>query len=444
MSTKRDKLGLFDSTHLLVGGMIGSAIFSLSGITILQAGPAAILSWILSAVILLAYGLQTAELASLYPQSGGVFAFPAYLLGKTREQGRLWGWISAWAYLFGCIAGAAFSAIYIGIYLGVAFPALASWQVPLGVGAVVICGLLNFAKFQLTGRANTLLTAFLVLTLLLFVAAVFLSGEWDATSFAPFFTQGSDGVAGFLDALPLAMVAYGAIVSLSFLVGEVRVPNRTVPKAMVIAMSVVLVLYLAVLIATLGLVSARYLQDNVALQYIPLYAAASFLPSMAFLPPLISVSAVLALLTTMIVTMALAAHTLRTCADNGILPAFLARTGKTSGAPFSSTLTIVLLVGVFAAIPRLTDILINFGALCNVIVVAIVCVTVLVARVRFSERAEGRFRAPGGRALPIVTLAVLVASYVPGILQGGWRLWAVTVAYYVVGMLLYHFRRPLE
>ncbi len=133
MATKQKKLGTFDSIHLLIGGgMIGSAIFSLSGMTILSAGPSAIISWVLGALILLAYGLQTAELASRYPpQSGGVFAFPALLLGKTREQGNLWGgWISAWAYLFGCIAGAAFSAIYIGIYLSVAFPIMGSWQVP--------------------------------------------------------------------------------------------------------------------------------------------------------------------------------------------------------------------------------------------------------------------------------------------------------------------------
>ncbi|NCC66349.1 MAG: amino acid permease, partial [Spirochaetia bacterium] len=106
MGKEQRKLGLFDSVHLLVGGMIGSAIFSLSGLTILSAGPAALISWVLGALILLAYGLQTAELASKYPQSGGVFTFPALLLGKNREQGRLWGWISAWAYLFGCIAGA--------------------------------------------------------------------------------------------------------------------------------------------------------------------------------------------------------------------------------------------------------------------------------------------------------------------------------------------------
>ncbi len=64
MSSKNSKLGLFDSVYLLVGEMIGSAIFSLSGITILQAG-----------LILLAYGLQTVEFGFRFQQCGGIFNF---------------------------------------------------------------------------------------------------------------------------------------------------------------------------------------------------------------------------------------------------------------------------------------------------------------------------------------------------------------------------------
>ncbi|MGE4585649.1 MAG: APC family permease [Sphaerochaeta sp.] len=435
------KLGTFDSVHLLVGGMIGSAIFSLSGLTIYLAGPASILSWILGALILFAYGLQTAELASRYPHSGGVFTFPALLLGKTREQGKLWGWISAWAYLFGCIAGAAFSAIYIGIYLSVAFPFFSTLQVPLALIAVLFSGILNGLRFRITGRTTTFLTLFLAGTLIVYAAAVFTGGSWNPALFKPFFSQGSGGATGFFDALPLAMVAYGAIVALSFLVGEVENPNKTIPKAMAIAMAVVLVLYLFVLVATLGLVSSGYLEANAGMRYIPLYAAASFVPSLSFLTPLISISAVLALLTTMIVTMALAARTLQASSENGVLAPFLAKENAKSGAAIPATIVITLVTGFFSAIPQLTNLLINLGALCNVIVVAIVCLTVLAERKQHPTLEQGYFRAPGGKALPLITLVVLVATYIPGVLQGGWQLWAATALYYVIGMVLYVLRR---
>ncbi len=439
MDVKQKKLGTFDSVYLLVGGMIGSAIFSLSGMTILAAGPAAILSWFLGAMILFAYGLQTAELASRYPQSGGVFTFPALLLGRNREEGKLWGWISAWAYLFGCIAGAAFSAIYIGIYLGVAFPVLASLQVPLAIVATLLAGVLNILRFRVTGRTTTLLSLFLITTLGLFAAAVFLSGSWDVSKFSPFFSQGSGGPTGFLDALPLAMVAYGSIVALSFLVGEVENPNKTVPKAMAIAMAIVLSLYLVVLLATLGIVDAGYLLENEGMRYIPLYAAASFLPGLGFLTPLISISAVLALVTTMIVTMALAAHTLQATAEKNALPAILAKKHRKSEAPVTATVVVVLVTGFFASLPQLTNLLINLGALCNVIVVAIVCLTVLASRKKHPQE-PGYFHAPGSKLLPIITLVLLVATYIPSILQGGWQLWVATAVYYLIGLLFFRRR----
>ncbi|NCC14712.1 MAG: APC family permease, partial [Spirochaetia bacterium] len=335
------------------------------------------------------------------------------------------------------MAGASFSAIYIGIYLGVAFPVFSSMQVPLALLAVLFSGFLNMLRFRITGKTTTFLTLFLGLTLLLFVFSVFGSGRWDASLLMPFFTQGSGGATGFLDALPLAMVAYGAIVALSFLVGEVEKPHRTVPKAMAIAMAVVLVLYLLVLVATLGLVSSSYLQENVGMQYIPLYAAASFLPGLPFLPALISISALLALVTTMIVTMALAAHTLQACAGNGILPHFLAKESKKTGSPIGATVVVVVVTGFFSAIPQLTNILINLGALCNVIVVAIVCLTVLSSRTQHPELGENSFKAPGGKVLPILTLGVLVATYIPSVLGGGWQLWVATLVYYVIGMAFY-------
>ncbi len=442
VAAKQKKLGTFDSIYLLAGGMIGSAIFSLSGMTILSAGPSAILSWILGAMILFAYGLQTAELASRYPQSGGVFTFPSLLLGRNQKEGNLWGFVSAWAYLFGCIAGASFSAIYIGIYLGVAFPALASLQVPLALAATFIAGVLNILRFRVTGRATTLLTLFLITTLGLFAVAVFSSGAWDVSKFSPFFRQGSGGPTGFLDALPLAMVAYGAVVALSFLVGEVENPNKTIPRAMAIAMAIVLSLYLVVLIATLGIVDAAYLSENEGMRYIPLYAAASFLPGLGFLTPLISISAVLALVTTMIVTIALAAHTLQATAENKALSSYLAKKHKKNDAPLVATIVIVLVTGFFASLPQLTNLLINLGALCNVIVVAIVCLSVLASRKKYPDKEPGKFYAPGSKILPIITLAILVATYIPSILQGGWQLWVATAVYYILGFLF--FRRKGE
>jgi len=437
LNNEKGKLGLLDSSTILIGGMIGSAIFSLSGVTILNAGPASILSWIIAAVILFAYGLQTAELSTIYPHSGGIFVFPAKSLGKNEKQGRLWGWISAWAYLFGCWAGAAFSAIYVSIYLGVAFPTFGKYQIQIAIATVVICGILNLINMAITGKANTILTFGLAATMIIFIVVALFSGQWDASMLTPFFSQGAEGTWGFMGAIPIAMVAYGSIVALSFMVGEIKDPSKTVPKAMTIAMLVVVTLYVLVMVAVLGLVSSEFLQNNQGMAYIPLYAAAfTKLTAIPWLTKLISISAVLALVTTILVVMALAARALQASAEGGILPKFLAKNNKKTGVPVNAQIVVILIVGAIAAFPKFTNLIVNLGSLCNAMVVAIVCLTIVAARKRNPSVTNG-FRAPGGNILPIITFIVIIVAYIPGILSGGWQLWAWTAGYYLIGMILY-------
>lgn len=438
-NNQNGKLGLLDSSTILIGGMIGSAIFSLSGMTILNAGPASILSWIIAAVILFAYGLQTAELSTIYPQSGGIFVFPAKSLGSNEKQGRLWGWVSTWAYLFGCWAGAAFSAIYVGIYLGVGFPAFNNYQVLLAILAVVFCGILNIVNISVTGKANTALTFGLAATMIVFILIALFSGKWDAAMFTPFFSQGAEGTWGFMSVIPIAMVAYGSIVAVSFMVGEIKDPGKTVPKAMTIAMVVVVILYVLVMVSVLGLVSSQFLQKNPGMAFIPLYAAAfTKLTAIPWLAKLISISAVLALITTILVVMALAARALQASANSGILPKFLAKNSEKTGVPVNAQIVVILVVGVIASFPGFTNLIVNLGSLCNAFVVAIVCLTIVAARKK-NPSVPGRFKAPGGNALPILTFIVIIAAYIPGILKGGWQLWAWTAGYFLVGMIIYFF-----
>ncbi len=108
-------LGLTTCVTMIVGGMIGSAIFSLTGLTIYNAGPSAIFSWAIAAAIMLCYGLIVAELATIYPKSGGVFVFPSKALGKKKVP-ELFGADINMGYINANIVAVAFAAIYVGTY----------------------------------------------------------------------------------------------------------------------------------------------------------------------------------------------------------------------------------------------------------------------------------------------------------------------------------------
>ncbi len=429
-------LGLFACVTMIVGGMIGSAIFSLSGLTIFQAGPSAVLTWIIAAVIMLIYGLIVAELATIFPKSGGVFVFPSKALGKTEKEGALWGWISTWGYINANIVAVAFAAIYVSIYLGVGFPVFSNFQIPLAIGSILFCLILNAIKFSTAGKINNILVLGLLIALATYVIISFTSGKWDAEMLTPFFSQGAGGPTGFMGVVPTAMVGYGSIVAIAFMASEVKNPNKNIPKSVLIAMSIVVCVYALIVFSTVGLISAQLLTDNPFMRFIPLFAAASTaLTTYPWLAQLISIAAVLALLTTMLVVLALTGRAIKASADKELLPKVFASNSK-SGVPLFATSVIAVIAAVVACFPSLTQTIVSFGALFGAVTFTINIISLLQARKKFPQPA-GSFKAPGGTILPLIALALLIICYLADILNGGWILWVWTLGWYAVALLIF-------
>jgi amino acid transporter len=273
-----------------------------------------------------------------------------------------------------------------------------------------------------------------------FLITAFTSGAWDSSLFTPFFSQGAGGAGGFLQATPVAMVAYGTIVAAAFIVSEVKNPQRNIPASMLIALGIVMTLYILVIIATVGLVSAAFLEENPGMRYIPLYAACfTKLGAFPWLAKVVSVSAVLALLTTALVVMALTTRAVRAVSEAGLLPAWLSKSAK-SGSPIPATILTAALSGIVACFPQFTNLIVNYGALFATITIVVNCVSLLCARKK-DKNPSHTFRAPLGSFLPVATMVVLVLCYIPGIRTGGWQMWVYTAASYIVGFIIFALRR---
>ncbi len=429
-------LGLLACVTIIVGGMIGSAIFSLSGLTIFIAGPSAIVSWFIAATIMLIYGLCVAELATIFPKSGGVFVFPSKALGKTEKTGALWGWISTWGYINANIVAVAFAAIYVATYLGVGFEFFAGKQIPLAIAAILLCLLLNSFRISVTGKINTVLVLGLLAALITFICIALFGGKWDYEMLLPFFSQGNSNATGFLSAVPTAMVGYGSIVAIAFMVSEVKNPNKNVPKSIFIAMSIVATMYALVILATTGLVSAQFLAENPGMRFIPLYAAAfTKLASFPWLTKVLSIAAVLALLTTMLVVLALTGRAIQVSAQKNLLPSFLSKNGKTQTPIFATTLVALCSI-IVACFPAFTQQIVGFAALFAAVTISINIISLLVARKKHLS-VEGSFKAPGGNILPVVALTLIIFCYIPDILGGGWLIWVYTLAWYALGFIIF-------
>lgn len=430
--TNDGKLGLGACVALLIGGMIGSAIFSLSGVTIYGAGPASILSWAIGALVMLVFGLVCAELASRYPKSGGVYEFPA------RTFGKVWGWLVCWGFINVSFCGIAFAAIYVGTYLSASFTFLGgtAWQVILALLTILFCFILNIFNISTTGKVNNIMVIGLAIACAIYVIVAFASGNWNGSYLTPFFTQGASGSVGFLAMVPTAILGYGNIVALAFMVTEIRNPNKTIPKAMYIGMGCTVLIYLLIILATLGLVTSEFLVANPGMTYIPMFAACfTVLHAYPWLAAVVSIAAVLALITTILVCVAMTGLSVKSAADDGILPAWFGKTSK-RGQPVNAFAVLCIVSAVIAMFPQYTTTIVNLGAFFSVIVDIVLLICIIPARKKTTLPADG-FKAPGGNILPIIVVAVLILCNVTTFITGSMWTWIFTFVWYFVGYLIY-------
>lgn len=204
---------------------------------------------------------------------------------------------------------------------------------------------------------------------------------------------------------------------------------------MAISMGIAAALYLLVLTTILGLQNAQFFIDNPGMRFIPLVAVAlTEMQHLVWLPKVISISALLSLVTTMLVVMALTTRAIVATAEGGFFPKFLAKSNTSLKAPVNATLVILVLSIVISCLPQFTALIVNIGALFAVITITINCVSLIAARKK-QTYVVGQYRAPGGRILPIATIALIVTAYIPGLINS-LTLWIYIISWYTVGALV--------
>ena len=150
--TTTKKLGLFDSTLLVSGSMIGSGIFLVTGDMTRQLGngPLVLLAWVLTGVITLMAALSFGELAAMMPKAGGQYNFITRIYGK--GMGFVYGWAVFSVIQTGVIAAVAMAfAKHLGIFVWGHDKVIASW---------ICCG----HQFSLLSGQCMAITSILVLT----------------------------------------------------------------------------------------------------------------------------------------------------------------------------------------------------------------------------------------------------------------------------------------
>lgn len=225
--------------------MIGAGIFVLPGFIIAEAGPAAVLSFLLGGIVALFTAMSAAEVATGMPKSGGGY----YVI--SRALGPVWGAVIGWGSWFGLVFATAFYAVGFGEYVHGYLP------LPVGVLALTMTGalvILNLVGTKAAGQAQNVVVVVLVLVMALFIFGTIpaVQPRFLTTDFAPF---GMGAIAAGTATLFVTYCGFGEVASMA---EEIRDPGRNLPRALIGSVVSVTVLYCVVVLLCVML---RPMQD---------------------------------------------------------------------------------------------------------------------------------------------------------------------------------------
>lgn len=254
----RRLIGPFSATALVIANMIGTGIFTTSGMIMAELKhPAAFLScWLLGGLFALCGALCYGELGIRHPKAGGEYVYLKHAYGKW--MGFLSGWISLFVGFSAPIAAAAmaFAAYVIGMGIGenqvfwklhLAGQTILTVSLQTIIGCVVILcfTLLHYHSLRLGTRVQNSLTVLKVGILIVFIAAAVWSGKGSPSHFSTDIDWTDMFSGQFAVSLIFVSFAYSGWNAAAYLGGEIRSPRRNLPLALIAGTLIVVGLYMA-------------------------------------------------------------------------------------------------------------------------------------------------------------------------------------------------------
>jgi basic amino acid/polyamine antiporter, APA family len=255
---KRD-LGIWSAAAIVVGTVIGSAIFLVPNDMVKSVGsPAMVFAvWIFGGMLTLFGALSYAELAAALPQAGGEYVY------LREAYGPLWAFIYGWTQMWVAKSGSiATLATGFFIYLANFRPEMnAVWVVlplPLGeagqpleirygqllaMGVIVVLALINYFGVKVSGDLQVIVTLLKVGLIAGIIVIGLCTGHGSVANYHTSIPA-PGGITGFFAALVAALWAYDGWNNVSMVASEIRDPQRNLPRALIAGTLVVIAIYL--------------------------------------------------------------------------------------------------------------------------------------------------------------------------------------------------------
>jgi len=322
------RLNTTDAVVIGLGSMIGAGVFSAFGPAARAAGGGLLIGLALAAAIAYCNATASAQLAAVYPTSGGT-----YVYGRER-LGPWWGFIAGWGFVIGKTASCAAMALTVAVYTA---PGAPVWvQRVVAVAALLLLTTLNYRGVTKTAVLARVLLACTLIALAAVVVSIAVSKPDPSHLSGAWFTGTIYGVLQSAGLLFFAFAGYARIATMG---EEVRDPARTIPRAITLALAIAVAIYLIVGVAALLAAGP----DRLAHAAAPLAEAVRAAGAPA-LVPVISVGAALASLGALLALIAGLGRTVLAMARHRDLPGWLAAVHPDHRVPHHAEIAIGVLV----------------------------------------------------------------------------------------------------
>ncbi|MFA6578166.1 MAG: amino acid permease [Elusimicrobiota bacterium] len=448
-------LGPFDVTMIGIGAIIGAGIFTMVGEAAVgassghPAGPALILSFLLTAIACGFTALCYAELAAMAPISGSAYTY-AYA-----TMGELVAWIIGWDLIIEYMIGNVAVAISWSGYFNVLLHSFFGWDIPLwlrtdyrsfiqqgfdlasaphlfglpivfnlpAVSIVMALTGLLIVGIRESSRFNGVLVCLKLLVLAIFVGVGFY--HFNPANWTPFMPGGWKGVQVGAATVFFAYIGFDAV---STVAEETKNPKRDMPVGILSSLLICTVLYIVVTIALTGMMPYTALKGHLAE---PLAAALEYNHISPWLVGLVCLGSVIAQTAVLLVFQLGQPRIFFAMSRDGLLPPYFAKVHPKYKTPHVTTLWTGIVVATLAAFCNIDE----MANLCNIgtlFAFVLVCMGVLILRAKDPDRPRP-FRVPGGPAAPV--LGILFCLF---LMQGLDRItWLRFFVWLLIGLAIY-------
>lgn len=446
-------VGLLGATGVGVGAIVGGGIMVLAGVAYQNAGPAALLAFGANGLVAFLTAMSFAEISTSFPESGGAYTFAKKVL-SVRAAFAV-GWILWFAYIvagvlyalgFATFALEGVSQIFVRLDRGPPSWLASRHAVLLLSTAAVAMYALSLIRKSTGGGQFATIGKLIVFAVLIGAGINAFLGqplEDSERALTPFFAGGGKGL---IVAMGFTFIALQGFDLIAAIAGEVRRPERTIPRAMFLSLGCALVVYLPILflLATVGVEPGGSISALAEREGDTVFAAAvsHYMGPVGYW--LVIVAAVLSTLSALHANILAASRVAHTMARDRVLPSVLGVAHRERKTPVMAIYaTVIALIAILFMVPDLG----SAGAAASLIFLvsfALAHGTAYLARVRMGESDRG-FRTPLFPLIPVVGglacvgLAGFQAFMVPSATQ-------VAAMWLGLGTILYFglFRRTAE